>query len=112
MPEVGVRRQSTEYISAYCHNWRQELRQEVLTHYGNGKCACVKCGESRLACLTIDHINGNGETHRKSIGNKRGSNFWKWLKDNTYPDGFQTLCMNCQMVKRAFNIEYKYKGRN
>ena len=37
---------------------RLSRRIEVLTHYGKGKCACVRCGESRLACLSLDHIKG------------------------------------------------------
>lgn len=105
------KRERTEYISKYCSEWRAQLRLEVLTHYGNDECRCVQCGESRLACLTIDHIDGHGEEHRRSIGNKRGSNFWKWLKDNEYPKGFQTLCLNCQMVKRVqFREERKPYG--
>jgi len=76
---------------------------DVLTHYGNGKCACVRCGESRPACLSIDHINGGGTQHIKSVG--IGSNFYLWLQKNDYPDGLQTLCMNCQFVKRVENNE-------
>jgi hypothetical protein len=37
----------------------QQTKIEVLTYYGNGICACVACGESRPACLTIDHIKGD-----------------------------------------------------
>ena len=79
------------------------LKREVLTHYGGGKCACVRCGEARLACLSIDHINGGGTQHIKEIG--IGSYFYKWLKNNDYPKGYQTLCMNDQWVKRVENNE-------
>jgi len=85
--------------------YRQEKKIEVLTHYGNGKCACVQCGESRLACLSIDHINGNGAQARRENHAKVGSNFYKWLRHKGYPDGYQTLCMNCQYVKRYINNE-------
>ncbi len=87
--------------------WRVKNRVagklEVLTHYGNGKCACVKCGESRLACLSIDHINGRGKEDR---GKRLGIAFYRHLRRNNYPSGYQTLCMNCQFVKRIENNEY------
>ena len=75
-----------------------ESTREILTHYGGGKLACVVCGEGRLACLSIDHINGGGTKHRKQMGG--GSAFYCWLKKQNYPKGYQTLCMNCQFVKR------------
>ena len=80
--------------------WRQ-IRQEVLDHYGN-KCAC--CGETMPEFLSIDHIHGGGNGHRKSLeenGMKKhhGTGFYKWLIDNNYPDGFQLLCHNCNFAK-------------
>ncbi len=29
---------------------KQLLKENILTHYGNGKCACVAGGENRLGC--------------------------------------------------------------
>ena len=81
---------------------KQETRQlkiEVLTHYGKGSLACVTCGESRLSCLSIDHINGGGTKHRRSLG-RAGRDFYRWLRSQDYPLGYQTLCMNCQFIKR------------
>jgi len=83
-----------------------EFKRKVLTYYGNGKCACVVCNESRLACLSIDHIEGGGNKHRHFIGNRGGMKFYYWLKLNGYPKGYQTLCMNCQRVKQVENNEY------
>lgn len=74
---------------------RDEHRITVIQHYGG---RCLKCGESRPACLAIDHIEGGGNTHRKKIG-KYGSGFFKWLVDNNFPEGFQILCHNCNMEK-------------
>ena len=78
--------------------WRVELKTEVLTHYGKGRLACVICGESRLACLSIDHIDGGGISHRKEL-NAYGYRFYNRLKRDHYPEGYQTLCMNCQFIK-------------
>lgn len=83
---------------------REQLKVRVLTHYGNGKLACVVCGESRLVCLSIDHLNNKGAEHRKKIGN----DIYIWLEENNYPSGFQTLCMNDQWIKKA---EYSKTNR-
>jgi len=74
---------------------RADEKRLVTEQYG-GKCAC--CGESEPCFLAIDHIEGNGNSHRKKIG-KWGSGFFKWLIKNDFPDGFQILCHNCNMGK-------------
>ena len=78
----------------------REIKQEVLTHYGNNKCCCVQCDENRLACLSIDHINGGGNKERNKLRKRSSYLYYTWLKKNNYPEGYQTLCMNCQFVKR------------
>lgn len=81
------------------------LKLEVLAHYGNSKLACVRCGFAQVDALTIDHVNGGGTKHKakeKIVGNE----FYSWLKRRKFPDGFQTLCMNCQYIKRVENKEY------
>lgn len=90
----------------YHKDYHQKFKIKLLTHYGFGVCACVICGENRLACLSIDHIEGNGAKHRKELRKQRQS-FYYWLKREEYPKGFQTLCMNCQFIKRANNNENK-----
>lgn len=75
------------------------MRDGVFNAYGGYKCVC--CMEEEKAFLTIDHINGNGNRHRKEIGQ---SNMYRWLRDNNYPSGFQVLCMNCQWGKKNCGI--------
>ena len=72
--------------------WRQNHKEQVMNHYGN-KCAC--CGESRIEFLTIDHIHGGGNKHRKEIHQAGGSHFYRWLINNGFPEGFRVLCFNC-----------------
>ena len=88
----------------------QVLKREVLTHYGNGYLACVKCQFFDIRALSIDHISGGGTRRR---GGRRSSGvFYRWLKNNGYPLGYQTLCMNCQFIKRFENREdYWHTGR-
>ena len=82
---------------AYAHN----RKKEVLTYYGNGKLACVHCGFSDVRALSVDHINGGGVKHRRELSKgKTGINFYRWLKRHNYPEEYQTLCMNCQWIKR------------
>jgi hypothetical protein len=76
------------------------LKIEVLTHYGNGKCICVCCGETILDFLTIDHINGRQIHERgKNRDKYSGRNLWRYLKREGFPSGYQTLCINCNMGK-------------
>lgn len=74
-------------------NYYYRLRNAAFDFYG-WRCQC--CGEKEPLFLSIDHVNGNGNEHRRSLGTKgSGASFYKWLKDNSYPKEFQTLCMNC-----------------
>lgn len=82
------------------------IKTEVLTHYGFGKCICVRCGFNDMRALTIDHINGNGSEHRKNNKEIKGQRIYWWLIKNGFPDGYQTLCMNCQFIKRYQNKEF------
>ena len=85
----------------YHKTHREKVRREVLLHYGN-KCVC--CGESIFEFLTLDHINGHGNEHRKAITGYKGGRIWQWLKDNNYPEGFQVLCYNCNCAKGKSGI--------
>ena len=93
-----------ERISLYRAKWGQEVKIRVLTHYGNGKLACVKCGLDDIRALSIDHINGGGTRHREEI-KKSGFGLYRWLEQDGHPNGYQTLCMNCQSIKRSIRRE-------
>jgi hypothetical protein len=68
----------------------REWREELIAAYG-GKCVC--CGESHPEFLTIDHVNGDGAAHRRTI---KTPNMTQWLRKAGYPqDGFRLLCFNC-----------------
>lgn len=86
---------------------RLNLKLEVLKEYGN---ECVCCQEDKIEFLTIDHVDGTGAEHRKSLGldygrdrGTGGHNFYRWLKKNNYPrDNFQILCFNCNAAKHMY----------
>jgi hypothetical protein len=85
----------------YYRLWRQKVKEIVLSHYGNGQPVCVICFESRIGCLTIDHINGNGNKHRKELGLGGGHHFYRWLLKQGLPEGYRTLCMNDQFLNKS-----------
>jgi hypothetical protein len=72
--------------------YRAKQKKLVISTYGN---VCECCGISDIDLLSIDHINGNGNKHRKDIGVSAGGNFYTWLINNNYPAGFRVLCYNC-----------------
>lgn len=80
--------------------WREKLRIEVLTHYGGSPPKCICCGETESKFLSIDHVNGGGNKHRKQIG----SHIYNWIKNNDFPKGFQVLCYNCNLAKGFYGI--------
>lgn len=95
----GYYKNSKERILGYQREYYQGLKWEVLVHYSEGGYpACAVCNEQRLPCLSIDHINNDGARERKRLG-KEGAVFYRWLRDNGYPEGYQVLCMNCQFIK-------------
>lgn len=75
------------------------LKKRVIYTYSSGSMGCALCKESRLPCLSIDHINGGGCLHRKKIVMKSGTPFYAWLENNGFPEGFRVLCMNCQFIE-------------
>lgn len=82
-----VKRLGKEY---YREN-HQRLKREMIAVFG-GKCDC--CGETETEFLSLDHINGGGNIHRKKVG---GTRVWRDLRALGWPkDGYRILCMNCQ----------------
>jgi len=79
----------------------RRLTNEVIDSYG-GKCAC--CGETRKEYLSIDHISGNGRKHKREIGAEDSKEFYRWLRQNNYPEGFQVLCFNCNCGKGNYSV--------
>ena len=82
----------------------QKLKIEVLAHYSGGALVCVRCGFDDLRALSLDHIDGNGRKDRADP-KYNASKFYISLRRMDYPEGFQTLCMNCQYIKRVENNE-------
>lgn len=89
-------RENRERVADRSRRFRRKLRQDVVTAYG-GKCEC--CGETEMAFLTLDHINGGGRAERERGGDRGqkigGEAIYSRLRREGYPPGFRILCWNC-----------------
>jgi hypothetical protein len=95
-------------LAGYHRIKRRENRIQVLTFFG---AECVKCGYSAdYRALQIDHIQGDGAKHRKSLAvvSLGPAYFLREIKSN--PESlklrFQVLCANCNLIKRCENKEF------
>ncbi len=84
----------------YLLSWRNKNKQAFLDKYGN-KCVC--CGETEYIFLTLDHINGGGNKHRKEL-KLNATRMYQYAVKNYNPKQFQILCMNCQYGTRFGKI--------
>jgi len=101
-------------VKAAGKRYRQRLKEQIIKHYSKGTSQCARCGINDIDVLCIDHINGNGNEHRRSIGITSGYSFYQWLNQDGLPLGFQVLCYNCNMKKRITDyaqIESKKKSQ-
>jgi hypothetical protein len=73
------------------------LQHSAIEAYGGYRCQW--CGIDEPLVLCIDHVENNGKAHREEMNSVGGHRFYKWLRDNAYPPGFQVLCMNCNHGK-------------
>ena len=88
-----VRAQRVRYLNRY--------REKILDILGR---ECVHCGYSDVRALQVDHVDGDGYLHRKG----RGYSQHKLHKDvAANPARFQTLCANCNWIKRTECGEHK-----
>lgn len=94
-----LERDPDKYKSRQYKEWNNKrnaaTRLEVVNAYG-GKCVC--CGEDHYPYLELDHINGGGAAHRKSIGTSADA-FYRAMRNQGYPPILQVLCANCHRAK-------------
>ena len=91
------RREFGDKVRQHDKDYDRRLRLEMIKAYG-GRCAC--CGESKWEFLELDHTNGDGASHRKSI---KGCSISKHLKKRGYPkEGYRLLCSNCNLSRARY----------
>lgn len=80
----------------YNRNRHKQFKLKVFTHYGGNPPRCNCCGEMEFDFLTIDHKNEDGAKHRRNVNQAR---IYKDLIDNSFPEGYQILCINCNFAR-------------
>jgi hypothetical protein len=81
---------------------RAEIRAEFIKAYG-GKCQCPGgCDISDPGFLSLDHIHGGGDKHRKKTGT-RGWAMYRKIKEEGWPkDRYRLLCFNCNFARQIW----------
>ncbi len=97
--QLRYQRENREKLYAYNAAWQRRrhfaLRAEMIAAYG-GECAC--CGEREPIFLDMDHVNNDGNAHRREVGNS--DRIMLELKAQGWPTGrIQLLCSNCNQGK-------------
>ena len=70
-------------------------RESILDHFGR---RCCRCGFDDVRALQVDHIDGGGTQHYRSLNWNR----IRFTRDIlTHPEKFQLLCANCNAIKRV-----------
>lgn len=101
--KTEIKASNRAYYQSHKSKWlaaARALRARVLAAYG-GACKC--CGEETPEFLAIDHVNNDGESHRREVLKGYGRAIYRWLEKSGYPqDRFQLLCHNCNMAKGLY----------
>lgn len=94
------REANREKLNLGARKRRAKFRSDVLEHYGT---SCAHCGFDDTRALCIDHIENNGGEERRQLGSEKfsGWKFYEHLKKEGYPEGYQTLCWNCNAIKQV-----------
>jgi hypothetical protein len=88
--------------------WSESLKKLVIEHYSNKTNTCAECSCSDIRVLTIDHKDGGGGKHRKALGIIGGVHFYKWLRDQKFPNAFRVLCFSCNLCSYLQNRRTKF----
>ena len=87
-------------------NGDYDLKYEVMMYYtlrwnpdaDKPQCNCKGHTETCMEFLVIDHK----KKRTKKEKGLTGKSFYKYLKENNYPEGFQVLCFGCNFVKEVY----------
>jgi len=93
------RERNKQRIRDASNRYHRKLKMIVIIHYGGDPPKCACCGETNIEFLSIDHVNGGGNAHRRQLKTRNGWAFYLWLIKNNYPEGYQVLCFNCNLSK-------------
>lgn len=99
--EANPEKQSAA-ATAYQRRRYTQLKLEVVAAYG-GCCSC--CGEEEIHFLTIEHIGGVPEHHKRADGKRLpGSTILARIKNEGFPNYITVLCFNCNCSLGMFGF--------
>ena len=90
-----------ERINSYRRDQDRTMRLRVIEFYSQGKMCCACCGDKHIEFLAVDHVDGGGTRHLKTIPSMKISRF---LIKNNFPEGYQILCHNCNFAKHFYQV--------
>jgi hypothetical protein len=102
------RRKNPARLKATLAKYYQKLKESMLKAYSSGKPACKWCGQVDIDILCLDHVNNDGNIHRKALGGTM--RVYQWIRKHNYPSGFQVLCYNCNNKKKVLHQRSKVRG--
>ena len=74
------------------------FRQQLLDSLGR---CCVCCGEDAPVFLTLDHVGGGGEAHRRRVSPKSNNSrhvYREAIQDPQKHKKYRILCWNCNLA--------------
>ena len=102
--QISEKRKSGEYKPSpsgskpeYTRNYRARIRHQIIEALG---AKCLRCGFDDWRALQVDHVNGGGAKHRRTVISL--SRYYKDILASVQAhDGtYQLLCANCNQIKR------------
>ena len=90
----------------------EKVKLDVFSHYskkisGSNVPCCAFCKETEFLFLTIDHIHGR-KTAKEKRGVMKSDELYRKLR-REWPNGYQVLCYNCNMIKEKSRSKEKEK---
>jgi hypothetical protein len=99
---MNYSKKNREKSRKYNKDYRRNRKMETFNHYCGGDIKCQCCGDKHIEFLSLDHINGGGNKHRRESGLLTPTALYGWLKRNNYPKEYRVLCMNCNWSRGLY----------
>lgn len=82
--------------AARSRKYKEKLFSEFMSHYGY---ACTCCGEKDRRFLSVEHLHGGGNKHRRELRRPGVEAIILDIKRKGWGPGYTTLCFNCNFAK-------------
>ena len=112
-PPVNIPKEAIEKYQTKSKETHLRNKAVCIAWYSNGtmRCSNPKCKDSNIKRLQLDHVNDDGEEHRKQLRKKfswvydktgAGNAFYEHLIRSHFPKDIhlQVLCEKCNLSKK------------